>query len=132
MADIFNFPDNYRIEVSGWGLDNIFFEEKTDLFWSPSGGKRALLHRALPEGAMIFVRLLTAESRTRSVPVPYQVQDVRPMDCNGQCEMRLMRLYPRSKEPYTTESPSHISEGPLSASVPSENSAQLEPEEILQ
>ena len=38
---------------------------------------------------MIFVRLLDSESDEGSVPVPFQVKAVRPMDCNGLCEMRL-------------------------------------------
>ena len=56
------FPGNYRIEVSGWGLDAHLFVEETDLLWSQSGEKQMLLHRALPEGAIIFVRLLAPET----------------------------------------------------------------------
>jgi hypothetical protein len=132
MADIFNFPDNYRIEVSGWGLDNIFFVEKTDLLWSPSGVKQLLLHHSLLEGAMIFVRLLASESMKCSVPVIYQVEGVEPMDRNGQCEMRLQQMPPRLKAPYAGGSASYMREDSLKTSEPRKSSTQPEPEEILQ
>jgi hypothetical protein len=132
MTKTFDSLGNYRIEVSGWGLDDIFFVEKTELLWSQAGEKYILLHRALPEGAMIFVRLLDSNSINGSVPVAYQVNRVRAMDCNGQCEMRLLPLYPRSKAPNTWENASHRSEDSTSACAPRENSTQQEPEEILQ
>jgi hypothetical protein len=132
MADIFNSPGNYRIEVSGWGLDGSFFAEKTDLHWLPSGVKQVLLQSALPEGAMIFVRVLGSESMKGSVPVPYRVNGIQPMDCNGRCEMQLRRLHPRPQAPNTGGSASYIPEDSYSACEPRESSIQLEPEEILQ
>jgi hypothetical protein len=99
MTNTFNSPGTYRIEVSGWGLDNCFFDEKTELLWSQTGDKYVLLHRTLVEGAMIFVRLLDLESKKSSVPVSFQVKAARAMDCNGQCEMRLEQLAPRIKAP---------------------------------
>jgi len=30
---------NYRIEVSGWDLNDVFFVEKSDLLWSDGGEK---------------------------------------------------------------------------------------------
>jgi hypothetical protein len=132
MADIFNFPNHYRIEVSGWGLDNCFFAEHTDLLWTPSEDRQVLLHRALPEGAMIFVRLLGSESLKTSLPVTYQVEAVRPMDRNGQCEMRLLQLQPRAKAPNPGGSASYVAEDLVSTCEPRENSILLEPKEILQ
>jgi hypothetical protein len=132
MADTFNFPGNCQIEVSGWGPDNGFFVEKTDLLWSQTGDKFVLLHRALLKGAMIFVRLLTTESMKGSVPVAYQVEGVRPMDCNGQSEMRLLRLHPRSKAPHSGGTASNVHEDSLSTCEPRESSTQLEPKEVLQ
>lgn len=132
MADKFNFPDNYRIEVSGWGLDNAFFVEKTDLLWSQSGEKQVLLHRALPEGAVVFVRLLGPESMIGSVPVAYQVESVRPMDCTGVCEVRLIPVHPRLKVSSMSISASHSREDEMSKREPRRCSVQPEPEEILQ
>ena len=61
MGNSFNSPGDYRIEISGWGLDNSFFAERTDLRWTAEGEKQVQLHRALPEGAIVFVRLLASE-----------------------------------------------------------------------
>ena len=132
MGNPMNFPGNYRIEVSGWGLDSNFFVEKTDLIWSQSGDKKVLLHHALPEGAIIFVRLLIPESTGSSVPVAYQVGGVQPMDCNGQCGMRLTQMHPRSKESIACEVASDLQEDSRRMREPRESSTQLEPEEILQ
>jgi hypothetical protein len=137
MADKFNSPGNYRIEVSGWGPDDSFFVEKTELRWSPSGDKQVVLRRALTEGAMIFVRLLGSQSMKGSVPVAYQVNGIQPMNCEGLCEMQLRQMQPRSKAAYsqapnTSGSASYIPEDSFSAREPRESSIQLEPEEILQ
>jgi hypothetical protein len=133
MADKFSFPGNYRIEVSGWGLDRGFFVEKTDLLWSSSGGKQVQLHRTLPEGAMIFVRLLAEEAMDRSAPVAFQVQGIKPMDCEGQCEMSLVPVRPRSKKaPQMARMASHMQEDSSSTCEPSESSMRREPEEVLQ
>jgi hypothetical protein len=132
MAEESKFPGNYQIEVSGWGLDNSFFVERTALLWSQTGDKFVLLHRALHKGAMVFVRLLALESIKSSLPVPYQVERVRPMDCNGLCEMQLLRLHPSSKAPSTGVSASHVVEDSFGTCEPRENTTHLEPEEILQ
>jgi hypothetical protein len=132
MADTFNFLGAYQIDVSGWGLDNRFFVEKTDLHWSQTGDQHLLLRRSLPKGAMIFVRLLTSESMKSSLPVAYQVEGVQPMDCNGKCEMQLLRVNPRSKAPHSEGVASYVQEDSLSACEPRESSTQMEPEEVLQ
>jgi hypothetical protein len=88
---------NYRIEVSGWDLNDFFFVEKTDLPWSEGGEKRLLLHQTLSEGAVIFVRLMAPETSNGLVPVAYRVESVKPMNSTGLCEMRLVQVHPRSK-----------------------------------
>ena len=97
MADAGILSGNYRIEVSGWGLNDAFFVEKTELRWNEGGEKKLLLRHALPDGALIFVRLITPEPSFGSVPVAYQVECVCPMNSDGLCEMQLLRLHPRSK-----------------------------------
>jgi hypothetical protein len=131
MTDTLNSPGNYRIELSGWGADNNFFVERTDLLWSQTGEKYVLMRRELPEGAMVFVRLLDSDSKNNSVPVAYQVNQVRAMDCNGQCEMKLLPLRPRTKAPFGDTTASYMPEDLGSRCEPRENSTQQEPEEIL-
>lgn len=98
MGNSFNSPGDYRIEISGWGLDNTFFAEPTKLLWTADNEKQVQLHRELAEGAIVFVRLLSSEPSWDSVPVAYQVRGVLPMDCNGRCRMELNLLHPRTKE----------------------------------
>ncbi len=74
MPDAATLSGNYRIEVSGWGLNDAFFVEKTDLHWTECGEKKLLLRHALPDGAVIFVRLIAPETSFGSVPVAYQVE----------------------------------------------------------
>lgn len=107
MGNTLNSAGDYRIEVSGWGLDNSFFVERTDLLWTNDGEKQVQLHRALPEGAIVFVRLLSPESSNGSVPLAYRVQQVVPMDCDGRCQMGLVQLHPRSKKSLGTHSASN-------------------------
>ena len=121
MGNTLNYPGNYRIEVSGWGLDNIFFVEKTDLLWSQSGGKQVRLHHALPDGTIIFVRLVAPQSMNGSIPVAYQVEGIKPMDSNGQCEMRLLQLCPRKKAPIEGGTASYSVEDLLNTCEPSKN-----------
>lgn len=98
MGNSFSDPGDFRIEISGWGLDNTFFVERTYLLWSSEGTKQVQLHRALSEGAMVFIRLLASEPSSGSVPAAYQVEEVGAMDCSGRCRMRLAQMHPRSKE----------------------------------
>jgi hypothetical protein len=98
MGNSFNRPGDYRIEISGWGLDNCFFVERTELLWDADGGKQVCLHRTLKEGNMVFVRLLPWEPNTTTVPVAYEVQSVTPMDRDGKCRVSLAQMRPRLQE----------------------------------
>jgi hypothetical protein len=132
MGNSFNYPGDYRIEISGWGLNNEFFAEKTDLLWTAGGEKQVQLHRALAEGAIVFVRLLASEPSSGSVPVAYQVQDVVPMNCNGCCQMKLAQLHPTSRESLGRKNASNVSEDSRRVCDVHEFEEQLQREEILQ
>jgi hypothetical protein len=132
MGNSFNSSGDYRIEISGWGLDNSFFAERTDLLWTAEGEKQVQLHRALPEGAIVFVRLLASEPSSGSVPVAYQVQSVVPMDRNGRCQIRLAQLHPRSKESLAWKNASNGSEDRRRVCDVQEFELELQHEEILQ
>ena len=131
MVDTANLSGDYRIEVSGWGLNDAFFVEKTELRWTEGADKKLLLRHAVPEGAVIFVRLMAPENSFGSVPVAYQVEGVQPMNSFGLCEMRLLRLHPRSR----AHSGREIASPPLGRSSktyePKESSPQPELEEVL-
>ncbi len=132
MSKQFPTPGDFRIEISGWGLDNDFFVERTDLLWIAGGEKQVQLHRALPEGAIVFIRLLASEPSSGSVPVAYQVRDVVPMDCAGRCQMRMAQLRPRSKESLSRKNASNGSEDSRRVCDVRELEGELHYEEILQ
>lgn len=98
MGNSFNQPGDYRVEISGWGLDNCFFVERTELLWGADGGKQVCLHRVLAEGNVVFVRLLPWEPTTATIPVAYEVQAVTPMDRDGKCRVNLAQMRPRLQE----------------------------------
>jgi hypothetical protein len=131
MGDTATLSGNYRIEVSGWNLNDAFFVEKTDLLWTEDGEKKLLLHQSLPEGAVIFVRLIAPESTYGSVPVAYQVGSVQPMSSIGLCEMRLQQLHPRSKAPTRGHNASASPKSSSKKYEPKQSSIYSELEEVL-
>ena len=132
MSKSFNCSDDFPIEISGWGLDNSFFAERTGLLWTANGEKHVQLHRALPEGAIVFIRLLASEPCSGSVPVAYRIQGVLQMDCDGRCRMRLEQLRPRSKESPAWKNASNVSEDSRRVCDMQEFESELQREEILQ
>jgi hypothetical protein len=126
--------DDYRIEISGWGLDNGFFTEGTELLWTSDGEKQVQVRRALAEGSIVFVRLLSSDPANGSVPVAYQVENVGPMDRNGRCLMKLAQLHPRSQQSRAPQRASKLVAGETegrSRCEASEIVTELEPEEVL-
>ena len=132
MRNSSNCPSDFRIEISGWGLDNSFFAERTDLHWGAHGEKHVHLHRALQEGAIVFVRLLAPEVSNGSVPVAYRVEGVLPMDCTGRCQVRLAQMRPRCKESPARKIASNVAEDAQKACDVQESECELQHEEILQ
>jgi hypothetical protein len=132
VGDSLNSPGDYRIEISGWAVDNSFFVERTDLLWTADSEKQVQLHRELPEGTMVFIRLLAPASSIGSIPVAYQVRDVTPMDSHGRCQMRLLRLHPRSKESSAGKYASNVAEDSRRVCDTKKDETGLHREEILQ
>jgi hypothetical protein len=110
MGNSFGDPGDYRIEISGWGVDNSFFIECTDLLWCSNGAKQVHVHRSLAEGSVVFLRLLGAETSNLTVPLAYAVAEVTPMDREGICRISLAQLHPRSKESLDKENASKFAE----------------------
>jgi len=131
MSDESNGFGSYRIEVSGWGLDACFFAEKTDLLWTDGNDKKLLLRHAQPDRAMVFIRLLADGASGDSVPVPYQVENLQPMNRIGLCEMRLLALHPRGKTPEVDETAPQLVTVPTRGDDAGRDSPMVELEEIL-
>ncbi len=128
----FNAPGDYRIEISGWALDNSFFVERTDLRWTADGEKQVHLQCPLPEGALVFGRLLAAEQSTGSVPVAYRVRGVMPRDSQGRYRMKLLQMHPRSKESLGVDPASNSAEDSQGVCDATKAEVKLHYEEILQ
>jgi hypothetical protein len=66
--------DCHRAEVSGWDEAQTFFVEKSDLAWDDFAGKHISLRHMLPDGAMVFVRMLQPNGLREFPPAVYQVE----------------------------------------------------------
>jgi hypothetical protein len=64
----------YRVEVSGWDKSQTFFVEKSELEWTEESGKQVTLSSAVPDGSVVFLRLIQPLSADRSQPVPYETE----------------------------------------------------------
>jgi hypothetical protein len=84
----------YRIEISGWDLDEKFFVEKTDLVWSEADKKVRLRH-ALRKGSLVFVRLLGASTPASDYPLAYEITSVIYQPEARFYETSLTQVHPR-------------------------------------
>jgi hypothetical protein len=85
----------YRVEVSGWDQNQAFFVEKSDLEWNDDSGKLVVLRSAVPDRALVFLRLLQSLGVDRSHPVPYEAELVA-ITAEGQQQFRLHPVSPRT------------------------------------
>jgi hypothetical protein len=94
VTDFLPTTDSFRVEVSGWDQDEIYFVEKSNLDWDDFAGKHISLKHMLPEGAMIFVRMLQPTAMRQAPPVPYHVEFIG-CDAEGMHQFRLNAVQPR-------------------------------------
>ncbi len=84
----------YRVEVSGWDEDELFFVEKSQLAGNDRTGRHISLQHKLEEGTIVFVRLLHSTADQQSCPAAYQVEYIGN-DAGGSYEFRLHPAQPR-------------------------------------
>ena len=84
----------YRVEVSGWDEDEMFFVEKSQLAGNELTGRHIALNHKLAEGTIVFVRLLHSTAYQHSCPAAYQVEFIGN-DGSGSYEFRLRPAQPR-------------------------------------
>jgi hypothetical protein len=94
LTDTLPIASNYRVEVSGWDEDEIFFVEKSELSWDDLAGKHISLKRMLGQGALVFIRVLQPTSLERSFPIAYETEFIG-CDTQGCHEFRLSLVQPR-------------------------------------
>ncbi len=68
--------------------------EKSELEWSEQSGKQIELTSAIPDGAVVFLRLLPSLAVDRSDPVAYQTEFLETTP-NGRHQFRLHAVHPR-------------------------------------
>ena len=88
--------NTYRIEISGWDVDDNFFVEHTDLLWEQSDRKMVLLRRPVLEGALVFVRLTLPIEYRHSCPIAYHVASVNASADTRSWEVALTKVHPRN------------------------------------
>jgi hypothetical protein len=96
MSAHISLSTSYRIEISGWDVEQNFFVERANLDWSEDQGKKVQLRHPLCNGAVVFVRLIAPSAPGNSFPIAYQIENVCPAKSSGTWEVRLVQLRPRS------------------------------------
>jgi hypothetical protein len=84
----------YRVEISGWDLNEQFFVERAALEWGVGEQKTVLVHRRARQGALLFVRLLESSAPERSFPVAYRVREIREREGGSMYELILRQVWP--------------------------------------
>lgn len=87
----------YRVEVSGWDKSQTFFVEKSELVWNEESEKHVTLNSAVPDGSVVFLRMIRPLSADQSQSVPYETEflTVTP---DGLNQFRLHPVSPRGAE----------------------------------
>lgn len=97
--------NQFRVEVSGWDCNEVFFVEKTLLEWEPDQPREITLGSSLRPGSMVFVRLMQTAAAAMPFPIAYQVIDVKDEKAGGRSRAKLQQL--RSRRDF--EAPVNVS-----------------------
>ena len=89
----------YRVEVSGWDLNEQFFVERAALQWGQGEYRTVLIRQRVRQGALVFIRLLEGVAPSRSFPVAYRARQVIERENGALYEMRLSQVWPAEDPP---------------------------------
>ncbi|MGB7436927.1 MAG: hypothetical protein WBR26_03865 [Candidatus Acidiferrum sp.] len=101
MSEALAQSECYRVEVSGWDENQSFFVEKSDLAWDDFAGKHISLQRMLPDGALVFIRVLQPQGPGQAPPIVYKVEFIG-CDPDGHHQFRLNAVVPRYSNDLST------------------------------
>jgi hypothetical protein len=87
--------NSYRVETSGWDIDENFFVEKTELDWNEQE-KTIRLQHPIRKGTLVFVRLVGIEAQPNALPVAYQASAVTYQMQHRCYDVSLMQMVPRA------------------------------------
>jgi hypothetical protein len=83
----------YRVEISGWDVNEQFFVERAALQWGQGEQRTVLVRRRVREGALVFVRLLQ-DTPPRSFPVAYRARQIHHREGKDYYELTLTQVWP--------------------------------------
>jgi len=84
----------YRVEVSGWDLNEQFFVERTALQWGQGEYRTVLIRQRVRQGALVFIRLLETVAPSRCFPVAYRARQVIERENGALYELKLSQVWP--------------------------------------
>jgi hypothetical protein len=96
---------SFRVEVSGWDMDQQFFVEKTELDWYDGENKSIHLRTPVKRGAVLFVRLLEKGSSGQGFPVAYEANQILPENGPFGFAVELKRLRTKEHDAIKTDEP---------------------------
>jgi hypothetical protein len=88
-------PTTYRVETSGWDVDENFFVEKTDLEWTEEE-KTIHLQHPVRKGTVVFVRLMGIDAQENAFPVAYHAAAVTYRTHERFYDVSLLQMLPRT------------------------------------
>jgi hypothetical protein len=83
---------DYRVEVSGWDVDESFFVEKATLEVNQLSECVIYLRHPLRAGLMVFLRLIDSRVRYPTFPVAYRVTEVTSAEGAERSRVILQKL----------------------------------------
>jgi len=89
----------YRVEVSGWDLNEKFFVERTALQWGQGESKTVLLRQRVRQGTLVFIRLVEKAVPSRTFPVAYRARQVIERENGALYELTLNQVWPTTETP---------------------------------
>jgi len=89
----------YRVEVSGWDLNEQFFVERTALEWGQGAHRTVLIRQRVRQGALVFIRLLERATEARNFPVAYRARQIVERENGALFEMALSQVWPAADSP---------------------------------
>lgn len=97
LSGRYPFANVYRVEISGWDQEEVFFVERADLEWDEKQGKKVWLSRRLRKGSIIFVRPVQAALEPQIYPIAYAAESTGEVEDNLTA-FRLRQVHPRVPE----------------------------------
>jgi hypothetical protein len=88
-------PPSFKVEISGWDLNEDFFVEKTELEWTEEV-KTIHVQHSVQQGTLVFIRLMGSSIVEVSCPVAYEAAAVNYLPQLLAYEISLKQIQPKT------------------------------------